>query len=658
LDFKRILPQGGLLTALFPKLKAYKAQKAASPGDKVLKNIDTDFKLFAKNSEKLESIANNFLLMKREVNKLAKLEKVIPATSVDKSIDSKNTSVDTTQPTKLETVKGGFNMLLLIAAVAAVGVAMNEGYKKLQDSFDLSINGALEGLSNLGGFLYDKLKQTFDEMDFSEVVKDFSAVNLKEEILSAFRTGRGIWDSLYNSNIVTKIKNYADDISSDLFPKDNSGPLTESYPLGKNDSTSPSRAPPTGKTFRESIANRESNGYDTKYGVFSGKAEINDKLVTQNTIGEIIAWQKQNKSKNTHAVGKYAFLDVESLAKNSGLSTDDLFDGKTQEILMDVVINLNKKYLESSQIQPTEANLSLAHAVGARGTKKLLNAQSSGQGHLIAADVLGFEKGSAARKTNPQLEFPVSEYISKTTSGFSNTLSTTPDKVGSGDDLTSFTALDPAYAARFNDFGAERAGGRKHAGIDLGRTEGAPVVARQSGKVIHASPYGGYGNTVIVDHGDETKALYAHMKDFSVKVGDNIQMGQSIGKVGNTNTSEGTHQPFKNSSGKLENMVPHLHLEYHLNGKPIDPKNWNNKQAQLILRQREDTASNPSGEKISQLGMDQTSGSSTKVVYIPINTPSGSSGGNNQSMASNSGNKLKEDYIAQLMWNNLVNNSG
>jgi len=76
------------------------------------------------------------------------------------------------------------------------------------------------------------------------------------------------------------------------------------------------------------------------------------------------------------------------------------------------------------------------------------------------------------------------------------------------------------------------------------------------------------------------------------------------------------------------------------------------------LRQREDTASNPSGEKISQLGMDQTSGSSTKVVYIPINTPSGSSGGNNQSMASNSGNKLKEDYIAQLMWNNLVNNSG
>jgi hypothetical protein len=48
LDFKRILPQGGLLTALFPKLRAYKAQKAASPGDRVLKNIDTDFKLFAK----------------------------------------------------------------------------------------------------------------------------------------------------------------------------------------------------------------------------------------------------------------------------------------------------------------------------------------------------------------------------------------------------------------------------------------------------------------------------------------------------------------------------------------------------------------------------------------------------------------------------------
>ena len=79
-DIRRALPQGGLLTALFPKLMAYKAQKAASPTEKILKNINTDFTIFAKNSEKLKSIANNFSLMKKEVNKLAKLEKVVPAT--------------------------------------------------------------------------------------------------------------------------------------------------------------------------------------------------------------------------------------------------------------------------------------------------------------------------------------------------------------------------------------------------------------------------------------------------------------------------------------------------------------------------------------------------------------------------------------------------
>ena len=170
LDFKRILPQGGLLTALFPKLKAYKAQKAASPGDRVLKNIDTDFKLFAKNSEKLENIAINLLLMKREINKLAKLEKVSPATVADKSIRSISQS-DTSSPAKMETEKEN-SMFLLIAAVAAVGVAMTLGYKKLEESFDLSISGALKSLSNLGGDLYDKLKSSFETLDFKKLIFD------------------------------------------------------------------------------------------------------------------------------------------------------------------------------------------------------------------------------------------------------------------------------------------------------------------------------------------------------------------------------------------------------------------------------------------------------------------------------------------------------
>ena len=64
LDWRRALPQGGLLTALFPKLKAYKAQRAASPTEKVLKSIDTDFSIIAKNTKKIKSIANNFSLMK------------------------------------------------------------------------------------------------------------------------------------------------------------------------------------------------------------------------------------------------------------------------------------------------------------------------------------------------------------------------------------------------------------------------------------------------------------------------------------------------------------------------------------------------------------------------------------------------------------------
>lgn len=96
---------------------------------------------------------------------------------------------------------------------------------------------------------------------------------------------------------------------------------------------------------------------------------------------------------------------------------------------------------------------------------------------------------------------------------------------------------------------------RFHAGIDFGADYGSLIYASQSGRVIYADWYGGYGNSVIIDHGNGITTLYAHCSELYVRDGDAVQQGQPIAAVGSTGFSTG----------------PHLHFELRANGEPIDP---------------------------------------------------------------------------------------
>ena len=96
---------------------------------------------------------------------------------------------------------------------------------------------------------------------------------------------------------------------------------------------------------------------------------------------------------------------------------------------------------------------------------------------------------------------------------------------------------------------------RFHSGIDFGADYGSLIYASEQGRVIYADWYGGYGNAVIVDHGNGMTTLYAHCSDLYVKDGDVVAKGQPIASVGSTGFSTG----------------PHLHFELRANGEPIDP---------------------------------------------------------------------------------------
>lgn len=98
---------------------------------------------------------------------------------------------------------------------------------------------------------------------------------------------------------------------------------------------------------------------------------------------------------------------------------------------------------------------------------------------------------------------------------------------------------------------------RAHKGTDYAAPRGTPIKAAGDGKIVHAGVKGGYGNTVIIQHGQGYQTLYAHMHNFGrgIKSGTKVRQGQIIGYVGTTGLSTG----------------PHLHYEFHVNGVPRNP---------------------------------------------------------------------------------------
>ncbi|MDF5723447.1 MAG: peptidoglycan DD-metalloendopeptidase family protein [Rhizonema sp. PD37] len=99
---------------------------------------------------------------------------------------------------------------------------------------------------------------------------------------------------------------------------------------------------------------------------------------------------------------------------------------------------------------------------------------------------------------------------------------------------------------------------RFHAGLDFAASYGSTIRAADSGTVIYAGWYGGYGKAVIINHGNSITTLYGHTSELYVSEGQTVQRGQAIASVGSTGLSTG----------------PHLHFEVRLDGTPVDPMNY------------------------------------------------------------------------------------
>lgn len=102
-------------------------------------------------------------------------------------------------------------------------------------------------------------------------------------------------------------------------------------------------------------------------------------------------------------------------------------------------------------------------------------------------------------------------------------------------------------------------GARKlHSGLDIAAPSGTPLVAAAGGRIVLADWFGGYGLTVIIDHGGGVATLYAHQSRLAVSAGDTVGSGDLVGYVGSTGLSTG----------------PHVHFEVRTQGTAEDPLPW------------------------------------------------------------------------------------
>jgi len=99
---------------------------------------------------------------------------------------------------------------------------------------------------------------------------------------------------------------------------------------------------------------------------------------------------------------------------------------------------------------------------------------------------------------------------------------------------------------------------RMHNGLDMHCGSGDAIVAAEAGTVILAGTKGGFGKTIMIDHGGGMVTLYAHQSGYAVSTGDSVGAGQVVGYCGSTGLSTG----------------PHLHFEVRINGDPVNPANY------------------------------------------------------------------------------------
>ena len=257
--------------------------------------------------------------------------------------------------------------------------------------------------------------------------------------------------------------------------------------------------------------------------------------------------------------GNIAFVQVDNLPeyklcllkKNIETNDDEIFDivkqSGTSYYKYYAILDEGEEKLYLSSFEEAENAIS-----------ELKNKKSANQNELTILEKYEAKakdietKEEAISKQYEKVE-PEKTKTSSSTVKYASSVNSTSKKIALGINL-----IKPVSGSVTSRFGTRW--GSTHKGIDIGAPKGTPIKAAASGTVVSASTgyNGGYGNCVVISHGNGIETAYGHCSALYVKVGQKVSQGQVIAAVGNTGRSFGNH----------------LHLEIRINGVAQNPQNY------------------------------------------------------------------------------------
>lgn len=285
--------------------------------------------------------------------------------------------------------------------------------------------------------------------------------------------------------------------------------------------------------YRARVRAMEENGGYNILAIISKSDSFSDMLTAMDDVGEIMESDRQLEDayiaarENTESV-KADYEDtraeLEELKAQLKAEQEELEKDIEEaiQIILDLENDLENRQAEYDAIMAAEdaANATIDKLVAE------LEAQRAAEAAAAAAAAGGSSGGGSANASGSFL-WPVASYV----------------------------YVSSRFGLRVHPITGKT---KSHTGIDIASNQGTAVYASDGGSVTLAGWNGGYGNCIMIDHGNGYVTLYGHLSSISVSVGQTVSQGATIGAVGSTGNSTG----------------PHLHFEVLKNGTRIDPEQF------------------------------------------------------------------------------------
>lgn len=283
--------------------------------------------------------------------------------------------------------------------------------------------------------------------------------------------------------------------------------------------------------YRSRVRAMEENGGYNILAIISKSDSFSDMLTAMDDVGEIMESDRQLEDdyiaarENTESVkAEYEQTRSQLEELKDQLKAEQVELEKDIEEAIQIILNLEND-LENRQAEYA-AIMAAEDAANATIDKLVAELEAQRAAAAAAAAASGGGGGGSANASGSFL-WPVASYV----------------------------YVSSRFGPRIHPITGEK---KNHTGLDIASNQGTTVYASDGGSVTLAGWNGGYGNCIMIDHGNGYVTLYGHLSSISVSQGQSVSQGDVIGAVGSTGNSTG----------------PHLHFEVLKDGSRIDPEQF------------------------------------------------------------------------------------